>query len=79
MVKGPFRSGCPLCGGKRKRGTTTFTVELGYGIVVVRGVPATVCSQCGADWISDRTAERIEELVDGARAKHSQVEVMSLS
>jgi YgiT-type zinc finger domain-containing protein len=34
-------------------GKTTFTVDLGFGVVVVRDVPATVCSQCGADWISD--------------------------
>ena len=34
-----------------KEGKTTFTVDLGFGVVVVRDVPATVCSQCGADWI----------------------------
>jgi YgiT-type zinc finger domain-containing protein len=38
---------CPLCGGTRTDGTTTFTAELGFGIVVVRHVPARVCVQCG--------------------------------
>jgi len=36
---------CPLCGGAKKEGKTTFTVDLGFGVVVVRDVPATVCSQ----------------------------------
>ena len=42
-------SRCPLCGGSKKAGRTTFTVDLGFGVVVVRDVPASVCSQCGAD------------------------------
>jgi YgiT-type zinc finger domain-containing protein len=70
---------CPLCGGRKTPGTTTFTAELGFGVVVIRNVPATVCSQCGADWIADDTAGRIEALVDEARQKRLQVEVLSLA
>jgi YgiT-type zinc finger domain-containing protein len=70
---------CPICGGLKRPGRTTFTAELGFGVVVVRNVPATVCSQCGADWISDEVAGRIETLVDEAKAKQLQVEVMSLA
>ncbi len=69
---------CPLCGGKKNPGTTTFTAELGFGVVVVRNVPATVCSQCGEEWIVDEVAGKIEALVDDARKKRLQVEVMSL-
>ncbi len=69
---------CPLCGGEKKRGTTTFTADLGSGVVVVRRVPATVCSQCGADWIDDRTAKRLEDIVEDARRERLQVEVTSL-
>lgn len=70
---------CPLCGGRKKAGATTFTADLGFGVVVIRNVPATVCSQCGADWISDDVAGRIEALVEEARKKRLQVEVMSLT
>ena len=38
---------CPLCGGRKAPGTTTFTSDIGSGVVVIRDVPATVCSQCG--------------------------------
>lgn len=70
---------CPLCGGTKKRGKTTFTADLGSGIVVIRNVPATVCSLCGADWIDDKTGLRIEKIVREARKKHFTVEVTSLS
>ena len=69
---------CPLCGGDKASGKTTLTVELGYGIVVIRDVPATVCQQCGADWIDDAIAGKIENIVEEARKKHSQMEVISL-
>lgn len=70
---------CPLCGGGKKAGRTTFTVDLGFGVVVVRDVPALVCSQCGADWIDDSIASKLEEIVNDARQKRHIVEVTTLS
>lgn len=60
-------------------GTTTVTVELGFGVVVVRHVPAIVCEQCGSDWIADAAAAQVEHLVEDARQKHSQVEVIAFT
>ncbi len=71
-------NGCPLCGGQKRPGTTTFSADLGTGVVVVRNVRATVCEQCGEEWIDDPTARRLEQLVEAARAKHSQVEITAL-
>ena len=70
---------CPICGGTKKEGKTTFTVDLGFGVVVVRDVPATVCSQCGADWIGDAIAAKLEKIVNDARKRHRLVEVTTLS
>ena len=69
---------CPLCGGNKTRGTTTFSAELGIGVVVVRQVRATVCSQCGEEWIDDATARELERIVDDARQRRLQVEVAEL-
>jgi YgiT-type zinc finger domain-containing protein len=70
---------CFACGGRMEQGEATFTVDFGSGVVVVRNVPATVCSQCGMEWIDDDVAARIERIVKEAQNKHSVVEVMSLS
>jgi YgiT-type zinc finger domain-containing protein len=69
---------CPVCGGTIRPGTTTFTADVGSGLVVIRKVPALVCTQCGVDWIDDRVAARIERVVAEAKAKRSQVEVIAL-
>ncbi len=67
---------CPVChGGSKRPGTTTFTVDLGFGVVVVREVPAQVCDLCGADWIEDRVAEKLEQIVEQAKRSHPVVEV----
>lgn len=73
------RDVCALCGGAKEAGETTFTAELGFGVVVVRHVPATVCSQCGESWIDDETARELENIVEGAREKRSEVEVVGFS
>ncbi len=71
-------SRCPLCGGYKAPGRTTHTVDLGFGIVVVRNVPATVCSQCGEAWIDPRTAEQLESIVEEAYQKHHQVQIVAM-
>jgi YgiT-type zinc finger domain-containing protein len=75
MTDGITSDRCPLCGGAKEAGTTAFTAEPGFGVVVIRDVPAAVCTQCGADWLADATAAPVESIVENARRKHSQVEV----
>jgi YgiT-type zinc finger domain-containing protein len=69
---------CPLCrSGHKQAGKTTFTVDLGF--VVVRDAPARVCDLCGTDWISDKTAEALQHIIEQAQHKHPVVEVANWS
>ena len=70
---------CPVCLGHKNEGTTTFVVELGSGVIVVRHVPALLCDQCGMEWIEDATAEVIEKIVNELRQKGSAIEVKEYS
>ena len=58
---------CPLCGGVFIDGTTNFTVELGFGVAVVRDVPARVCKQCGDASLTTEAARWLEVIVESAR------------
>ena len=77
MNKQGNQSLCPICGGRKEPGTTTYTVDLGTGVVVVRNVDAQICMQCGEEWISDQIAQRLETIVEEARKKQHQVEVLA--
>lgn len=70
---------CPLCGGRKKEGTTTFTVDLKETLVVIRDVPATLCSLCGNEWLSDEIASKLETIVQDAKNKKRVVEITRFS
>lgn len=70
---------CPLCGGTKNSGTTTFTVDVKETLVVIRNVPATICSLCGNEWLSDEVAANIENIVDEAKNKKHIFEVTQYS
>ena len=73
----PIADKCPLCGGHVKPGETTFTADIGTGVVVVRHVPARVCTLCGESWLEDPTAKNLERTVEEARARRHEVEVLA--
>lgn len=66
---------CPNCGGIKKPGLTTFTADMKSTLVVIRNVPATICSLCGNEWLSDEVAANIERIVEDARDRHHLFEV----
>ena len=68
-----------MCGGKIAVGTTTFTVDLKTGVVIVRNVPAFVCNQCGEDWIENHTSAKLETIAERARAENAQLEMVSMA
>jgi len=70
---------CPICNGKKEQGKVTFTVDLGTNLIVIRETPATVCSLCGEEWISDEVAENIEAVVREAKMKNRMIEVVNFS
>ena len=70
---------CPLCGGQKTAGTTTFTADLGSGVVVVRRVRATLCAQCGEEWIDNDAARELERIVADARERRHEVEVTAFA
>lgn len=69
---------CPLCGGEKKAGQTIYSVDLGFG-VVVRNVPATICSQCSEEWIDAATAKKLEKMVSMAKKNKLQIEMVAFT
>ena len=68
---------CPICGGKKNLGETVFTADLQTGVVVVRKIPALICSQCGEEWLDNDVANQVETLVNEAKRRQPQVEVLT--
>jgi YgiT-type zinc finger domain-containing protein len=58
-------------------GTMTFTADMKAGLLVVRDVPATVCDQCGAEWLDHDAAIIIGDYAEEMQTKGAQVEIVS--
>jgi YgiT-type zinc finger domain-containing protein len=70
---------CPLCGGIKRDGETTYSVDLGESVIVVRKVPARVCDVCGEEWIGDKVARTLESIIETAKKSGSQVEIVAFA
>ena len=58
---------CIVCKhGETTPGFVTVTVDRGPTIVVVRNVPALVCSNCGEEYLEGESIARVEILVTNA-------------
>jgi len=54
---------CFLCKGNMEDRQVTHTVDFGNCIIIVKNVPAKVCSQCGEVWYSGAVSKQIENIV----------------
>ena len=63
---------CFLCKGTLENKLTTFMVDLGNCIVIVKNVPSQVCTQCGEVSYSDEVAARLEQII--SQVKNSLTE-----
>lgn len=67
---------CAVCrNGETAPGTTTVTLERDGRVVVIRGVPAEVCGNCGHGLTSAETTERAFEMAEVLLAAGAEVGV----
>lgn len=56
---------------------TTFMVDLGNCIVIVRNVPSQVCKQCGEISYTDEVAGQLETIVNSVRSSMTEIAVVN--
>ena len=53
-----------MCKGNIVSTKHTYIQEFDNCIIIIKNVPALVCSQCGEVYYSDEISEKLEEIVD---------------
>lgn len=67
---------CPICKhGETQAGTAMLTLTKGEMTLVVRGVPARICANCGEEYIDEQIVQELLEAADGAAESGVKVEV----
>ena len=71
---------CVICKtGTTKQGLVTVTVDVKGTIVVIRDVPAKVCSNCGNYYLSSEITNIITKKVQDAVSKGAEVEIIRIN
>ena len=68
---------CFLCKGTLENKLTTFMVDLGNCIVIVKNVPSQVCTQCGEVSYSDEVAARLEQIISQVKNSLTEIAVIN--
>lgn len=64
---------CFKCKGELIEKQVNYMVDLEKTIIIIKGVPAKVCVQCGEQYFDDETSENIESIVN--KLKDLSIEV----
>ena len=67
---------CLMCKGHLENTETTFMVDLGNCIVIVKNVPSQKCTQCGEISYSDEVAKQLEHIVNIMRKSITEIAIV---
>lgn len=70
---------CFLCKGELEKKNTTFMVDLGNCIVIVKNVPSEVCRQCRETYYDDSVMGQLEKIVNSVRDAITEVAIVNYS
>lgn len=69
---------CVICKeGSYSQGTTTVTLERENTVIVVKSVPAEICSNCGEYILSEEVTEYLMQLLDQAVSNGASFEMLN--
>jgi YgiT-type zinc finger domain-containing protein len=67
---------CVICkNGETSPGTATVTLERDGNVVVILGVPAEICQNCGEEYIDSETTTRVLDVAEQALRQGVKVDV----
>lgn len=68
---------CFMCNGEVIEKKVNYMVDLENTIIIIKGVPAKVCTQCGEQYFDDRTSENIESIVNKLKDLSTEVTIIN--
>jgi len=67
---------CIICQyGETETGTTTVALTRGETTIVIRDVPAEICTTCGEEYVDAVTGKRLSQIAEKAVNEGVQVDV----
>ena len=68
---------CFMCKGELKDKKVNYMVDLENTIIIIKGVPAKVCTKCGEQSFDDETAQNIEKIVNKLKDLSTEITIIN--
>ena len=68
---------CTFCKGTLRDGISTFTVDLGNCIVIIRNVPSQICTQCGETYYSTEVMQQLYNIAQSMQQSMTEIAVVN--
>lgn len=68
---------CFMCKGELEEKKVNYIVDLENTIIIIKEVPAKVCTQCGEQFFDDETSENIEKIVNQLKQLAIEVTIVN--
>lgn len=68
---------CFKCKGNLIEKKINYVVNLEKTIIIIKGVPAKVCKQCGEQYFDDETTENIEKIVNQLKEFETELTIVN--
>lgn len=67
---------CFYCKGDTDFSTTTYMTDYKGCYIIIKNVPCQKCSQCGEEYLSGDTLEKIEEIIHKLKGLLTEIAVV---
>ena len=68
---------CAICrNGETQPGTVVLPLQRGETIVIIKGVPADVCDNCGEPYLSEAVTREVYSRAEGAIMSGTEVAIV---
>jgi YgiT-type zinc finger domain-containing protein len=69
---------CSICNtGRTLSGTATVTLQRSNSVIVIKGVPAQICEDCGEYYLGEAEAKKVYALAEAAVQRNAEVEIVN--
>lgn len=68
---------CFICKNSLIEKNVNYVVDLEKTIIIIKNVPAKVCTQCGERFYADETSENIEKIVNQLKEISMEITVVN--
>ena len=70
---------CFMCKGKLEKKLVNYFLDLQHMMIIVKDVPANVCTQCGERFFDDEVMENLENIVNKLKQLSTEMSIVNYS